>query len=84
MKSKCDGKESCSLDIKRTNLDWLTTTPSSGDDCGDNSYMYVQVGCIIPSKYNVERRIFGLLIGCLGVFVYLFTVVYYDYIKAVQ
>ena len=41
MKSKCDEKESCSLDIKRTNLDWLTTTPSSGDDCGDNSYMYV-------------------------------------------
>lgn len=31
-----------------------------------------------------ERKIFGLIVGCVAVFIYLFTVVYFDYIKSVQ
>jgi hypothetical protein len=32
----------------------------------------------------VKRRIYGLMIGSLGVFVYLFALIYIDYIKQVQ
>lgn len=35
-----------------------------------------------PNMY--KRRLYGLMIGCLGVFVYLFALIYIDYIKQVQ
>lgn len=31
-----------------------------------------------------KRKIYGLMVGCLGVFVYLFALIYIDYIKQVQ
>lgn len=31
-----------------------------------------------------KRQIFGLLVGCIGVFVYLYTIIFMDYIKQVQ
>jgi hypothetical protein len=39
---------------------------------------------LIDSAKAIERRLFGLVVGCVAVFIYLFTVVYYDYIKSVQ
>lgn len=40
--------------------------------------------CLIPKDQINGRQIFGLFVGCLAVFVYLFTVVYFDYIHHVQ
>jgi len=31
-----------------------------------------------------KRKVYGLMVGCLGVFVYLFALIYIDYIKQVQ
>ena len=31
-----------------------------------------------------QRRIAGLTVGCIGVFIYLFMLVYIDFIKSVQ
>lgn len=31
-----------------------------------------------------KRKVYGLMVGCLGVFVYLFALIYVDYIKQVQ
>lgn len=31
-----------------------------------------------------HRQTIGLLIGCISVFIYLFSLVYFDYIKVVQ
>ena len=87
LNTTCNGKTTCDLPIGLSDLAWQggqANAPSAGGVCGSQAYMYAQVGCVIDSQYTVERRIFGLLIGCIGVFVYLFTVVYYDYIKAVQ
>jgi len=39
---------------------------------------------LIEAKDAQGRRIFGLMTGCIAVFIYLFTVVYYDYVKSVQ
>lgn len=30
-----------------------------------------------------KRQMFGLMVGCIGVWVYLFTVIYMDYIKQI-
>ena len=40
--------------------------------------------CLIPREEVVGRKIFGLFVGCQAVFIYLFTLVYMDYIKQVQ
>jgi len=39
---------------------------------------------VIDSKLALERRLQGLLFGSIAVFIYLFTVVYIDYVKTVQ
>jgi hypothetical protein len=44
----------------------------------------MQMPCLIPHKKVIGRKIFGLFVGCISVFCYLFTLVYMDYIKQVQ
>jgi hypothetical protein len=39
---------------------------------------------LIPEKLKDERKIGGLFIGCITVFIYLFMLVYLDYISCVQ
>ena len=48
--------------------------------------MFVQVPCIIPWKEGRPhaRQIEGLAVGCIAVFIYLYTLVYFDYIRCVQ
>lgn len=44
----------------------------------------MQYICEIPTKREDERKVFGLAAGCIAVFIYLFSVVYFDYISCVQ
>jgi len=91
---KCDDKISCKIDFQDTNKNTLlfkSTSDSSvsalfskSGNCGDQAYFYAQVPCTIPTSHTTIRKIFGLLIGCVAVLIYLFTVVYFDYIKSVQ
>jgi len=69
-------------------------------DCSDDSLFYLQAPCKIrtistsnspaPADGTKEfpnmakRKLYGLMVGCLGVFVYLFALIYIDYIKQVQ
>lgn len=53
-------------------------------ECDDESYLYFQLPCIIPSDQRVERKCTGLFIACLGVFLYLFVHTQFEYIKSVQ
>jgi hypothetical protein len=65
--------------------------------CSESSQFYLQSPCIVREHHvkpladgkkefpNMQKRqVFGLMVGSLGVFVYLFTVIYIDYIKQVQ
>jgi len=55
------------------------------DDCLDeNSLLFVQVACMLPSEELVHRKKFALLLGCAAVFIALFVINYLDYIKKVQ
>lgn len=72
------------------------TVPETCND--DGSLLYLQAPCVIrerqlpipPKGQKVEfpnlykRQIYGLMVGCLGVFVYLFCSIYLDYLKQVQ
>jgi len=78
LSEKCHGKKQCTVDI--TGLQPSGAEPS----CGDEAFIYAQSSCQIPEDTTVLRKIFGLLVGCVGVFVYLFTAIYYDYMKTVQ
>lgn len=46
--------------------------------------MFVQAPCLIHKSRDMERQITGLFIGSVAVFVYLFTLIYFDYIKRTQ
>lgn len=46
--------------------------------------MYVQLPCEIPISLKETRHLFGLLAGCIGVFVYLYVLVYIDFVKTCE
>lgn len=46
--------------------------------------MFVQYICEIPAERDANRKVFGLAAGSIAVFIYLFSVVYFDYINCVQ
>jgi len=46
--------------------------------------MYVQVPCVIQAKFLVIRKVFGLIVSCGAVFIYLYSTTYFDYIACVQ
>lgn len=85
IKSQCADKSTCKLDI--TNM-FTKSTPASitggSGACNSDAFVYVQAPCLIPDNLRTERRVFGLIVACISVFVYLFTVVYFDYVSTVQ
>lgn len=54
------------------------------EECDKESYLFMQVPCIIPTEKIQERKVLGLDIACLGVFIYLFMFITVEYIKSVQ
>jgi len=52
--------------------------------CGPDAYIFVQIPCIVPPEYVKHRQVMGLTVGCVVVFIYLFTLVFIDYVKSVQ
>jgi hypothetical protein len=80
IKDNCVGKEECEVEISKNLL--LAGAP---DDCtNDEAFVYVQLPCLISHEKNASRLTRGLIAGCLTVFVYLYTVVYFDYCSTVQ
>jgi hypothetical protein len=56
----------------------------ASSECGNDAFVFIQLPCEIEKSQAKLRMIFGLVAGCLSVFVYLFTLVYFDYIKCVE
>lgn len=52
--------------------------------CGTKAYFFMQAPCLVQSKFGSTRQIEGLVVGCIAVFIYLFTLIYFDYIRCVQ
>ena len=79
--SKCHLKKSCQIDLGNT---FPYSPVGVSSNCQDQSFVYVQASCQIPNTLQSQRFIMGLFIGCMAVFIYLYSMVYFDYIKVVQ
>lgn len=55
-------------------------------ECGKDAFFYIQAPCILPETagHMDQRQLFGLTTACTAVFIYLFTIVYFDYVKTLQ
>ena len=55
------------------------------EEClGELSSIFIQVGCVLPDDSIHERQVGGLYIACLAVFLALFIITYFDYVKKTQ
>ena len=81
-KTTCGGKESCEFNLK--GIVYPGDTTSENGVCGKDAYLFVQAPCLVPKEKMGQRQIAGLTVGCIGVFIYLFMLVYIDFIKSVQ
>lgn len=78
---------------------YSSQSPTAGQ-CTDKAQFYLQAPCKVRQRHlpiddedyditehlpNMQKRqLYGLMVGCLGVFVYMYTIVYIDYTKQVQ
>ena len=79
-------KNTCPMDMKDMILPGsrgLAQFRSEGA-CGDDAYFFIQAPCKLPVNKMEQRQVQGLMIGCIAVFIYLYTLVYIDYIRSVQ
>lgn len=66
-----------------TNLSEVFTSRDT-EICGDESTFFLQAACELDVTQDPTRHVGGLIAGSIIVFIYLFTIVYFDYIKSVQ
>lgn len=52
--------------------------------CNDEAFFYIQAPCVIPQEQMKERRIIGLFVSCVTVFVIFYSITYIEYIRSVQ
>ena len=52
--------------------------------CGQDAHLFVQIPCINNASEIRWRNTIGLMIACLGVFIYLFAFLYIEYMRQVQ
>lgn len=79
---ECQGKGWCVLqDLgKYINKAFAKAQPTCFDD---DSVLFAQAACTIPSDDLASRKECALALGCVGVFLALFVLNYFDYMKQV-
>jgi len=88
--AECKDKQSCTINFNTTGGVYTLYKSGASSDtdkdgyCGEEAFFFVQAPCEIPEANTTLRKIFGLIVGCIAVLIYLFTVVYFDYINSVQ
>jgi hypothetical protein len=78
---KCKKKEHCLISFENV---ISAKTPAIHKACDDDAYLYMQIPCLVPGDDMTLRKIYGLLIACCGVWIYLFVHTTIEYIKSVQ
>lgn len=46
--------------------------------------MFIQAPCEMPLDPGSKQKVLGLMIASIAVFIYFYSIVYFDYIKSVQ
>lgn len=87
---KADGskKSKCHLSFLNEGGDldiFLPTMPAELEaNCYKNSYFYFSAPCFVPKEHIGKRLIGGLILACMGTFVFLYINLYVDYVKNMQ
>jgi hypothetical protein len=93
--TECDNKTSCSVKLPfdklytKTYIDLFNPSVIIGEEdfdsghCGNYASFFIQYPCLIPEHFKDTRQMYGLLIGCITVFIYLYMLVYLDYVNCV-
>ncbi len=76
---KCGNQRECEL----TGLDTYFTSAKTAKCSKGTATFFAQWSCEFPNEERQQRKLVGLLISCIGVFIALFYTVYVDYIKCV-
>ena len=65
--------------------DKLDTMREAGqlEQCSNGGYFFIQYLCLMPESRISARQCLGLGLSCLAVFLYFFSVIYFDYIDTV-
>ena len=86
--ASCDQKKDCMLRFTKGEPAFLKKSlgKQKNSACGDpeNTKVFVQIPCVINSDRVVNnRQVEGLFIGCMGVFIALFNMIFIDYLRNV-
>ena len=78
--------EACTLHFQEDGVQkvFRDVPASLASSCSEESLFYFQTPCLIPPKRAGSRWMMGLVIGCVGVFVYLFILIYFEHLGSVQ
>jgi hypothetical protein len=80
LKRKCSKKQKCSISFENV---ISAKTPVVRKACDDDAYLYMQLPCLVPNDDLTIRKVYGLIIACIGVWIYLFVHTTIEYIKSI-
>lgn len=84
LKLLCNNERSCTISIDIQNLLYYSITEKQSKACDQEAYMYMQIPCLYPKHQMYKRKIVGLMITCISVFIFLFMQAYLQYVKKLQ
>ena len=76
-------RQKCKVNIKEKNV-FKGDIGDKKDECNAKSNFFIQYACVFPPEQRMTREICGLLLASIGILVYCFTIIYLDYIRAVE
>jgi hypothetical protein len=79
----CDGNATCNFKDPAS-IFMATSNENSSASCRNtsNTYVFVQIPCVMTYEVMNTRQVQGLFIGSMGVFIALFFVVFIDYLRS--
>lgn len=81
---ECEGKNVCHLDDLTIENMYNVAYGDVSDECNKAAYFFIQYACEVPEEFKQNRKVYGLAAGSIAVFIYLWTIIYFDYIQCVQ
>ena len=63
---------------------WMYQNELLYEHCNEEAYLFVQAPCLVPRGQQTQRKLIGLFVSCLGVFIYLFVQIWVEYVRKIE
>ncbi|CDW71360.1 UNKNOWN [Stylonychia lemnae] len=84
IQEKCFDKSECEIDVQKIRGMITNNFTAKSNRClEETSNFFVQIPCTFHKGELQKRRIQGLIVGCIGIFISLFFLVYVDYLNGI-